>query len=81
MDVGIYLAKKSEKTCCTCNRWIGARVMVEDDFVCSMEELEGICNGIEHPADRAEFNGTLTFPDANCNSWEKWREFEVEIGA
>lgn len=73
----MYIAKASEKICCTCNHWAGTRVVEEDGFVYSLKALEGICDGVAHQAAGTEFNRALTFPDTRCQAWEKWLELET----
>jgi hypothetical protein len=68
----MYIVKNNEQTCCTCDHWTGTRVQEEDGFVYSLKNLEGICSGIKHVVDGAEFNRALTFPSTSCNAWARW---------
>jgi hypothetical protein len=72
----MYIVKNSEQTCCTCNHWMGTRIVEEDGFVYSLKNMEGICSGIKRVVDGAEFKRALTFPNTNCKSWGRWSELD-----
>lgn len=73
----MYIANESEKSCCTCNKWSGTRVLEEAGFVYSLEELQGVCKGLRRQMSLNEFDYTLTQPNSTCNSWEKWHDFDI----
>jgi hypothetical protein len=68
----MYIVKGNEKTCCTCSHWSGVRAMEDGGFVYSLENLEGICQGIKRIANGTEFDRALTFPGSSCHSWDQW---------
>jgi hypothetical protein len=63
----MYVVKSSEQSCCTCNHWMGTRVVEKDGFVYSLKNMEAICDGIKR---------TLTFPNTICKSWGRWSELD-----
>ena len=77
MGIPMFIAKTTEKNCCTCHYWNGTRVTEGDGYIYSLKSLEGICDGTQQRAIRPEFNLALTFPDGGCNAWEKWLDIEM----
>lgn len=67
-EATVYVAKDIEKICCTCNYWMGARVVVEDGFIYSPKGKEGVCR--MRAGD--EPDTATTFPSAVCNTWGRW---------
>lgn len=68
----MYIANESEKSCCTCDKWAGTRVLEEAGFIYSLEELQGICKGLRRQLAMNEFERALTQPNSTCSAWEKW---------
>jgi len=79
----MYITKATEKNCCTCNYWVGTRVVEQDGFVYSLKNLEGICNGVKRMPDGAEFKRALTFPATSCTAWQHWNNLteQMELAA
>lgn len=67
--------KTNEQACCTCHHWSGTRVL-EDGFVYSLKNIEGVCSGIKRVVEGTEFDRALTFPDTRCKSWGRWSELD-----
>ncbi len=79
----MYITKENEKNCCTCDFWLGTRVVEQDGFVYSLKNLEGICNSVKRMPDGTELKRTLTFPSVSCDAWRLWHNLaeEMEIAA
>jgi hypothetical protein len=72
----MFITKDHDQNCCTCNHWMGTRVLEEGGYIYSLEDLEGICSGVRRVVDGAEFNRALTFPGTHCNAWCKWGDLQ-----
>lgn len=75
----MYITKGSEQNCCTCNCWLGTRVVEKDGFVYSLKNLEGICNGVKRTPDGAEFKRSMTFPASSCQAWQQWNNLSKQM--
>lgn len=74
----MYVVRNIERTCCTCNHWMGTRVVEGDGFVYSLKSIEGICREMRR-AKITEGLGIVTLPAALCSAWERWHEIELAV--
>lgn len=64
----MHIVRESDKCCCTCAFWTGARTRGEDGFIYSLLELEGLCRRSRSGEDAPAVRGA-TSPNAVCGGW------------
>lgn len=75
----MYVARNIEKICCTCNHWMGTRVVEEDGFVYSLKSVEGVCRNVQRVKESGGLNSAVTLPSAACTIWERWHGLELAV--
>ncbi|MBS4097473.1 MAG: hypothetical protein KGZ83_11645 [Sulfuricella sp.] len=70
----MLVVNKNERACCTCNHWMGMRVVEEKGYVYSLENLEGTCKSMHHLDTQITIEHPVTLPNASCTAWEIWPE-------
>ncbi|MBS4099484.1 MAG: hypothetical protein KGZ83_21990 [Sulfuricella sp.] len=65
----MLIVKLSERNCCTCDHWSGTRIVEEDGFVYSLENLEGVCTLSCRSSNEMV---VLSTPSGTCGSWKFW---------
>lgn len=68
----MLVVNRKEKACCTCNYWMGLRVVEEQGYVYSLENLEGTCKCARKLVTPAAMGHPVTLPNASCTAWEIW---------
>lgn len=68
----MLVVNKKEKACCTCNHWMGLRVVEERGYIYSLENLEGTCKCSHHSRSPVAPSHAVTLPNASCTAWETW---------
>lgn len=67
----MLIVKSSERSCCTCDHWRGTRIMEDDGYVYSLENLEGVCTVA--CCESTEMIA-LSVPSGTCKAWKTWEE-------
>lgn len=74
----LYIAKPSDKCCCTCEHWNGVRVL-EKDGIYSLKDGEAVCGKKWETNDTDPLCFPLTLPSgAACQEWASWTEHQAE---